>query len=175
VTFGGAGLGFLASSPTNVAWYVARARRRSIGPDKLNQLRHVRFLRDAEGLDRHMEAHRAILAPKFKAVVEMLDAKLGDIQAARWTRPEGGYFITLEVMDGCAKRVVELAAQAGVAMTPAGATYPYGRDPHDRTLRIAPSYPRLEELSTAAEGIAICVLIATTELLLEKRSVKAAS
>jgi DNA-binding transcriptional MocR family regulator len=175
VTFGGAGLGFFASSPTNVAWYVARSRRRSIGPDKLNQLRHVRFLRDAEGLNRHMEAHRAILAPKFKAIIETLDVKLGDIGAARWTRPEGGYFITLDVMDGCAKRVVELAGQAGIAMTPAGATYPYGRDPHDRTLRIAPSYPKPEELSAAGEGIAICVLIATTEQLLEKRSVKAAS
>jgi aspartate/methionine/tyrosine aminotransferase len=175
VTFGGAGLGFFASSPENVAWFVARMRRRSIGPDKLNQLRHVRFLRDAAGLNKLMDGHRAILAPKFQAVIQTLDARLSGTGAARWTRPEGGYFITLDVMDGCAKRVVALAGQAGLALTAAGATYPLGRDPNDRTLRIAPSYSKLEEVRAAAEGIAICVLLATTEVLLEKRSDEGAS
>ena len=174
VTFGGAGLGFLASSPANVAWLVARMRRRSIGPDKLNQLRHVRFLRDAEGLHRLMDEHRAILAPKFAAVAEALDERLGGLGAASWTRPEGGYFITLDVLDGCAKRVVQLAGEAGVAMTAAGATYPLGRDPHDRTLRIAPSYSKVEQVRAAAEGIAICALLAATEMLLARRSPQAA-
>ncbi len=174
VTFGGAGLGFFAASPANVAWYVARMRRRSIGPDKLNQLRHVRFLRDPAGLHRLMDQHRAILAPKFDAVVGTLDAKLGSTDAARWTQPAGGYFITLDVMDGCAKRVVALAREAGLAMTAAGATYPLGRDPNDRTLRIAPSYSKVEDVRAAAEGIAICVLVAATEALLERRSQQAA-
>ena len=174
VTFGGAGLGFFASSPANVAWLVARMRRRSIGPDKLNQLRHVRFLRDAEGLYRLMDGHRAILAPKFRAVVDALDTKLTGTGAATWSRPEGGYFVTLDVMDGCAKRVVQLAGEAGVAMTAAGATYPLGRDPNDRTLRIAPSYSKLEDVRAAAEGIAICALVAAIELLLAKRSQQAA-
>jgi DNA-binding transcriptional MocR family regulator len=174
VTFGGAGLGFFASSPANVAWFVARMRRRSIGPDKLNQLRHVRYLRDANGLYKLMDEHRAILAPKFNAVVEALDARLGGTGAASWSRPQGGYFITLDVMDGCAKRVVQLAAEAGVAMTAAGATYPLGRDPRDRTLRIAPSYSKPEEVRAAAEGIAICALVAAIETLLAKRSQQAA-
>jgi DNA-binding transcriptional MocR family regulator len=140
----------------------------------LNQLRHVRFLRDAEGLYRLMDGHRAILAPKFRAVVDALDTKLTGTGAATWSRPEGGYFVTLDVMDGCAKRVVQLAGEAGVAMTAAGATYPLGRDPNDRTLRIAPSYSKLEDVRAAAEGIAICALVAAIELLLAKRSQQAA-
>ncbi|MFI5011986.1 MAG: aminotransferase class I/II-fold pyridoxal phosphate-dependent enzyme [Hyphomicrobiales bacterium] len=169
VTFGGAGLGVFASSPENIRWLLARMNRRSIGPDKLNQLRHVRFLRDAAGLAKLMDAHRAILTPKFDAVSEALDRRLGDLGVARWTRPEGGYFVTLEVLDGCAKRVVSLAGEAGLALTPAGATYPLGHDPHDRTLRIAPSYAKLDEIRLATEGIAICVLLASVEALLGMR------
>jgi len=170
VTFGGAGLAFFASSPENLRWLVARANRRSIGPDKLNQLRHVRFLRDAAGLNALMDAHRAILAPKFAAVTAALEARLGGTGAARWMHPEGGYFITLDVMDGCAKRVVTLAGEAGLALTPAGATYPLGLDPHDRTLRLAPSYPTLDEVRVAAEGISICVELACLEALLRESS-----
>ncbi|WP_407530569.1 aminotransferase [Methylobacterium oryzisoli] len=163
VTLAGAGLAFLAASPANLRWYLAQAGKRSIGPDKLNQLRHVRFLREADALERLMEGHRRLLAPKFKAVTDTLERVLGDSGAARWTTPEGGYFILLEVPDGCATRVVDLAAGCGLAMTPAGATHPYGRDPQDRMLRLAPSYPSLAEVEAAAEVIALCTLIAAAE------------
>jgi DNA-binding transcriptional MocR family regulator len=163
VTLAGAGLAFLAASPENLRWYLGHAGKRSIGPDKLNQLRHVRFLREANALERLMEGHRRLLAPKFKAVTDTLERVLGGSGAARWTTPEGGYFILLEVPDGCATRVVELAAGCGLAMTPAGATHPYGRDPDDRMLRLAPSYPSLAEVEAAAEVIALCTLIAATE------------
>lgn len=169
VTFGGAGLGFFASSPANMRWFVARMSRRTIGPDKLNQLRHVRFLRDTAGLLGLMDAHRALLAPKFEAVSEALGARLGGLGAARWTKPDGGYFITLDMRIGSARRVVELAQDIGLALTPAGATYPVGHDPDDRTLRIAPTYPALAEVRLAAQGIAVCVLLAATEALLATR------
>ncbi|WP_298957976.1 aminotransferase class I/II-fold pyridoxal phosphate-dependent enzyme [uncultured Methylobacterium sp.] len=163
VTLAGAGVAFLAGSPDTIRWYLGCAGKRSIGPDKLNQLRHARFLRDQAGLLRLMDGHRQRLAPKFAAVTRILDRDLGGTGAARWTDPEGGYFILLETPEGCASRVVELAAGCGLAMTPAGATHPYGRDPHDRTLRLAPSYPSLAEVEAAAEVIALCTLIAATE------------
>lgn len=169
VTFGGAGLGFFASSPTNMDWFVRRMSRRTIGPDKLNQLRHVRFLRDAAGVRKLMDQHRALLGPKFAAVDEALGARLADTGAARWTRPDGGYFVTLDMTIGSARHVVELAKGIGLALTPAGATHPLGHDPDDRTLRIAPSYPALAEVRLAAQGIALCVFLAATEALLAKR------
>jgi DNA-binding transcriptional MocR family regulator len=169
VTFGGAGLGFFASSPANMHWLVARMSRRTIGPDKLNQLRHVRFLRDAAGLRKLMDQHRALLAPKFAAVAEALGARLDGTGAARWTRPDGGYFVTLDMSTGSARRVVELAKGMGLALTPAGATHPLGRDPDDRTLRIAPTNPPLTEVRLAAQGIALCVFLAAIEALLAKR------
>ncbi|MDO9429156.1 MAG: aminotransferase class I/II-fold pyridoxal phosphate-dependent enzyme [Methylobacterium sp.] len=163
ITLAGAGLAFFASSPDNVRWYLARASKRTIGPDKLNQLRHVRFLRDAAGLDAHMDAHRALLAPKFAVVEEALSRHLAGTGAARWTKPEGGYFITVEARDGTASEVVRLAKDAGLALTPAGATSPYGRDPRDSVLRLAPSYPSLKDCTAAAEGIAVCILLASVE------------
>lgn len=163
ITLAGAGLALFASSEANVRWYLARAGKRTIGPDKLNQIRHVRFLRDDAGLQRHMDGHRRLLTPKFAAVDEALSAKLGDAGVAKWTRPDGGYFITVDAMDGTAQRVVELAKQAGMALTPAGATSPYGRDPHDRTLRLAPTFPSLDEVRVASEGIALCILLAGLE------------
>lgn len=163
VTLAGAGLAAFAGSPANLAWYLARAGIRTIGPDKLNQLRHLRFLRDAAGLARHMEAHRAILAPKFAAVLDALETRLGGTGAASWSRPEGGYFVSVSATDGTARRVVALAREAGVALTPAGATWPAGHDPHDRTLRLAPSYPALGEVRRAAEVIATCILLAAIE------------
>jgi DNA-binding transcriptional MocR family regulator len=169
VTFGGAGLGFFASSPANMHWLVARMSRRTIGPDKLNQLRHVRFLRDAAGLRKLMDQHRALLAPKFAAVAEALGARLDGTGAARWTGPDGGYFVTLDMSTGSARRVVELAKGMGLALTPAGATHPLGRDPEDRTLRIAPTNPPLTEVRLAAQGIALCVFLAAIEALLAKR------
>ena len=164
VTLAGAGLAFFAGSPENVRWYLVRAAFRTIGPDKLNQLRHVRFLKDMAGIEAHMEAQRNLIAPKFDAVLDALEARLGGLDAARWTRPEGGYFITVDTVDGAAQRVVALAKEAGIALTPAGATSPYGRDPHDRTLRLAPTYPSLADVRAAAEGIALCILLAAVEL-----------
>jgi DNA-binding transcriptional MocR family regulator len=166
VTLAGGGLAFFASSPANLRWYLARAGKRTIGPDKLNQLRHVRFLKDEAGLLRHMDAHRALLAPKFEAVISALETRLAGTGAAEWTRPEGGYFISLDAMAGTARRIVALAREAGLALTPAGATWPHGRDPDDRNLRLAPTYPPLADVRVASEGIAICILLAA----LEKRS-----
>ncbi|MBV9754381.1 MAG: aminotransferase class I/II-fold pyridoxal phosphate-dependent enzyme [Hyphomicrobiales bacterium] len=169
VTFGGAGLGFFASSPANMRWFVARMSRRTIGPDKLNQLRHVRFLRDSDGVRKLMNQHRALLLPKFDAVAGALATRLDGTGAARWTHPQGGYFITLDMMLGSARRVVELAKEIGLALTPAGATHPLGQDPDDRTLRIAPTNPPLTEVRLAAQAIALCVLLAATEALLTNR------
>jgi DNA-binding transcriptional MocR family regulator len=163
VTLAGAGLALFASSPTNVRWYLARAAKRTIGPDKLNQLRHIRFLKNEEGIHRHMEAHRALLVPKFDAVLAALEARLGGTGVASWSRPEGGYFISVDAVPGTARQVVELARDAGVALTPAGATWPHGRDPHDRTLRLAPTYPALEDVRAASEIIALCILLAGIE------------
>lgn len=163
ITLAGAGLAFFAGSKANIAWYLEQAGRRTIGPDKLNQLRHTRFLRDLDGIHRHMAAHRRLIAPKFEAVLEALDTRLGGLGLARWTRPEGGYFITVEMVQGSAKRVVELARGLGIALTPAGATSPYGKDPADSVLRLAPTYPTVDEVRAAAEGIALCIHIAALE------------
>ncbi|MFE0136463.1 aminotransferase class I/II-fold pyridoxal phosphate-dependent enzyme [Streptomyces sp. NPDC059037] len=157
ITAAGAGVAFFGSSPANVQWLVANNSKRSIGPDKINQLRHVLFLRDADGVRAHMERQRALLQPKFETVARILDAELGSTGLARWTDPKGGYFVTLEVPDGCAKEVVRRAADAGIVLTPAGATHPYGDDPRDATIRIAPSYPGLTELEQAIEGLTVCV------------------
>ena len=163
VTLAGAGLALWASSPENLRWYLAQAGRRSIGPDKLNQLRHVRFLRDDAGIAAHMEKHRELIAPKFAAVEEAFAARLAGQGVAQWSAPKGGYFITLDVQDGTASRVVALAKEAGLALTPAGATHPYGKDPNDRTLRIAPTFPSLEAVRKAAEAVALCTLLAAVE------------
>jgi DNA-binding transcriptional MocR family regulator len=128
----------------------------------------VRFLKDQAGIDRLMDGHRALLAPKFAAVDEILTRRLAGTGAAEWTKPQGGYFVSVDVMDGCAKRVVELARDAGLALVPAGAPFPYGRDPNDRTLRLAPSYPGLKEVEIAVDGVATCVLLAVSEALLAR-------
>jgi DNA-binding transcriptional MocR family regulator len=174
VTFAGAGLAFFASSAANVRWYLGLAGKRTIGPDKVNQLRHVRFLKNEEGLLRHMDAHRALIAPKFDATIAALEARLGGTGVAKWTKPEGGYFISVDVVDGTARRVVELAKEAGVAITPAGATWPHGRDPYDRTLRLAPTYPSLGDVRAASEVVALCILLAAVEKQCESQEKKAA-
>jgi DNA-binding transcriptional MocR family regulator len=166
VTLAGAGLAMLASSPDNVTWFLKHMGRRSIGPDKINQLRHVRYLQNEDGVHALMDQHRQILAPKFARVQEMFGELLSGTGTATWTEPTGGYFISLDVMDGCAKRVVSLAKDAGIAVVPAGQTFPYSNDPRDRNIRIAPSFPVLEEVEQAAEGLALCVLLAATEKLL---------
>jgi DNA-binding transcriptional MocR family regulator len=163
ITLAGSGLAFFASSPANVKWLLARMTPRTIGPDKVNQLRHVRFLKDEAGIARLMERHRAIIAPKFQAVLDVFDAELAGLAGVRWSRPKGGYFISLEVPDGCAQRVVALAKAAGVALTPAGSTHPYRKDPDDRVIRIAPTFPEPREVTPAAEGVATCVRLAAAE------------
>ncbi len=166
ITFGGAGLGVMASSPRNVEWFVGHAGIRTIGPDKLNQLRHVRFLKDHEGLMKHMRAHREIIAPKFATVEAAFQSRLGGTGFAEWAEPRGGYFVSVDVRQGCAARVVELASQAGISMVAAGQTFPYRKDPNDSNLRIAPTYPSLSEVKAAVEGIAICIQLAVSENLL---------
>jgi DNA-binding transcriptional MocR family regulator len=163
ITLAGAGLAFFGSSPANVAWYLARLFKRTIGSDKLNQLRHVRFLEDEAGLMRHMDAHRVLLAPKFAAVQTALDARLAGTGTATWARPEGGYFISLNATPGTAKQVVALAKDAGLALTAAGSTWPHRNDPHDSNLRLAPTFPSLEDVTIASEGIALCILLAAIE------------
>jgi len=163
ITFAGAGVAFFASSPANVAWYLGHLGKRTIGPDKVNQLRHALMLQSPEGVAELMDRHRAILAPKFEAVLEILDRRLGPYGIATWSVPKGGYFINLDVVEGTAARVVQLAKEAGIALTPAGSSFPYGKDPLDRNIRLAPSFPTIEELKTAMEGVATCVLLAAAE------------
>jgi DNA-binding transcriptional MocR family regulator len=167
ITFAGAGVGLFAGSKDNVAWYLKQMSMRTIGGDKVNQLRHIRLLNTNGGVAALMDRHRDILAPKFQQVLDTFDKTLGGTGVARWTKPKGGYFISLEVLDGCAKQVVKLAKEAGVELTPAGATHPFGKDPQDRVIRIAPSFPELPEVTQAAEGVAVCVLLAATEKLLQ--------
>jgi DNA-binding transcriptional MocR family regulator len=166
VTFPGAGVAAMAASQNNMEVIKKRYSFATIGFDKLNQLRHLRFLHDYNGLMTQMERHRAILQPKFEAVLCMLDKELSGKGVATWTKPNGGYFVSVDVMKGCAKRVVALCKQAGVTLTPAGATYPLGFDPEDRNIRLAPTYPPVQELLTAMELFCICVQLAAVEKLL---------
>jgi DNA-binding transcriptional MocR family regulator len=169
MTYAGAGVAVFASSAANVTWWLQHLERRTIGPDKLNQLRHARLLRDEAGIAAHMTAHARILAPKFQAVTRTFTSMLGGMGVATWTEPEGGYFVSLDVLDGCARRVVELARAAGIAVVPAGSTFPYGKDPRDRNIRIAPSFPSLDEVSQAATGLAVSVLLAASEAVIAGR------
>jgi DNA-binding transcriptional MocR family regulator len=167
ITWAGGGVAFFGSSPANVAWYIGHASKRTIGPDKINQLRHVALFRDEAGVREHMRAHAELLRPKFEAVDRILTEELGGTGLATWSTPAGGYFISLEVPDGCAREVVRRAAGAGIALTPAGATHPYRGDPRDRTIRIAPTFPDLKELELAISGLATCVRLVGTEKLLD--------
>jgi DNA-binding transcriptional MocR family regulator len=162
VTQAGAGVSFFGASPANIAWYKLHASVQTIGPDKVNQLRHARFLQSADGVREHMRKHRALLAPKFDRVEQILGERLAG--HATWTTPLGGYFITLTAPRGTATRAVELAKAAGIAVTPAGAAFPYGEDPDDAVIRIAPSLPPIEELEAAIDGLCSCVLLAEAEL-----------
>lgn len=166
VTFAGAGVGLFAGSKDNVAWYLKRMEKRTIGGDKVNQLRHIRLLKNTEGIAKLMERHRDIMAPKFAKVLEAFQEHLGNTGVAEWTEPKGGYFITLDVLAGTAKQVVKLAKEAGVELTPAGSTHPGGNDPVDRTIRIAPTFPDAADVAQAAEGVVLSVLLAATEKLL---------
>ncbi len=166
ITFPGAGVAAEAASPNNVAILKGRMKYQTIGPDKLNQLRHARMFKTADDVINHMKRHADILRPKFDAVLLELDNQLSGTGIAKWNKPKGGYFISLYVLNGCAKRVEQLCANAGMILTPAGATYPYGNDPDDSNIRIAPSYPSVEEIKKAAEVLAVAVRYASLEKLL---------
>lgn len=163
VSFAGGGISAIASSPANIADIKKSMAIQTIGFDKVNQLRHVRYFKDAEGVAAHMEKHAALLRPKFELVLDTMERELAGLGAGEWIRPKGGYFITFEAPDGCATRIIQLAKEAGVVMTPAGAPFPYGKDPKDSVIRIAPSYPTPEELGQAAEVFVTCVKLVAVE------------
>ncbi|WP_322182513.1 aminotransferase class I/II-fold pyridoxal phosphate-dependent enzyme [Neglectibacter caecimuris] len=170
ISFPGAGVSALAGSPKNIADIKKRISAQTIGPDKLNQLRHILFLHDISGVQELMQGHRKILEPKFHLVEQALEKELGNLGIAKWSKPNGGYFVNLDVMNGCAKRVVSLCKEAGVILTDAGATFPYSADPNDSNIRIAPTFPPEEELTQAMELLCICVQLAASEKLLFERT-----
>ncbi|MCT1451686.1 aminotransferase class I/II-fold pyridoxal phosphate-dependent enzyme [Corynebacterium sp. p3-SID1145] len=165
ITHAGAGVAFFASSTENLDWYASIAGIRGIGPNKINQLAHAKFFGNADGVRALMQKHAQILKPKFDAVLEILEGRLGEYEVARWTTPAGGYFISLDVVDGTAHRVWELAREAGITLTKAGSAFPKGEDPNDRNIRLAPSLPPIDEVRTAMDGVATCVLLAALEKL----------
>jgi aspartate/methionine/tyrosine aminotransferase len=166
VTFPGAGVAALAASTDNLAQIKQLMNSSTIGYDKLNQLRHVKFLKDAQGIAEHMSKHAAIIRPKFELVARKLTEGLTEVGGCAWTNPRGGYFVSFDAPEGCAKRIVSLAKEAGVTMTGAGATWPYKQDPHDSNIRIAPTLPPLEELDEALDVFVCCVKLAYVEKLL---------
>lgn len=166
ISFPGSGIAAVAASKANLDDFRKYMTVQTIGHDKLNQLRHVRFFKNLDGVHAHMSKHAAILRPKFEMVEATLEKELGGLGIGSWTTPKGGYFISFESMDGCAKAIVAKAKEAGVVMTGAGATYPYGKDPKDSNIRIAPSFPPLEELEKAAQVFVVCVKLASVEKLL---------
>ncbi|HKI73302.1 MAG TPA: aminotransferase class I/II-fold pyridoxal phosphate-dependent enzyme [Pseudomonadales bacterium] len=167
ITFAGAGVAFLGASAGNLAKFEKFLSASVIGFDKINQLRHARFLKDEEAVTAHMDKHKAILKPKFDMVEEVLDENLGGKGIATWTRPAGGYFVSLDTLPGLARQVVRLAADVGVKLTPAGATFPYGIDPTDTNIRIAPTFPTGAQLKRALEVLVLCVQLASVNHLTE--------
>ena len=166
ISFPGSGIAAIASSDENLAEIRKQMRVQTIGHDKVNQLRHARFFGDINGMVEHMRKHADILRPKFDAVLETLDRELGGLEIGSWIAPRGGYFISFDSMEGCAKAIVAKAKEAGLVMTGAGATFPYGKDPKDSNIRIAPSYPTLEDLKVAAEIFVLSVKIVSVDKLL---------
>ncbi len=166
ITFPGSGIAALATSPNNMEDIKKQLKHQTIGHDKVNQLRHVRFFKDIHGMVEHMRRHADILRPKFEMVEDILERELGDKGIGTWTKPLGGYFIGFESLPGCAKEIVSRCKKAGVLMTPAGATWPYGKDPQDTSIRIAPTFPPLEELEKASELFALCVKMVSAEKIL---------
>lgn len=166
ITFPGSGVAAMACSKNNMAIFKRRYQFQTIGYDKLNMLRHVIFFKDADGVRAHMKKHKEVLAPRFEVVISKLNSQLGELGVASWLEPNGGYFVSVDVPDGCAKRVVELCREAGVVLTGAGATYPYGKDPHDSNIRIAPTYPPVSELEIAMDLFCLSVKLAAVEKLL---------
>lgn len=171
VTFPGSGIAAIAASKANLDFIKKQLTIQTIGHDKINQLRHVKFFGDFDGMLEHMKKHAAVIRPKFEAVLDALDTELAPLGIAEWTRPNGGYFISLDTPKGCAKRVVSLCKDAGVVMTGAGATYPYGIDPNDSNIRIAPTFPSTEELKQACVVLTTCVKLAGLEKLLAEMNI----
>ena len=169
VSFPGSGIAALATSANNIADIKKQLTIQTIGHDKLNQLRHVRFFKDINGLKEHMRKHAEFMRPKFEAVESVLEEELGGLGIGSWTEPKGGYFISFEAMDGCAKAIVAKCKEAGVKLTGAGATFPYGKDPKDSNIRIAPSFPPPEEMKQAADLFVLCVKLVSVEKLLENK------
>lgn len=169
ITFAGGGVAVMAASVKNVEYIKSLMTVQTIGYDKINQLRHAKFFGNYDGLMAQMEKHKAIIAPRFETVLDILDKEIAPLGIANWTKPNGGYFISFNAMEGCAKRIVSLCKEAGVVLTGAGATYPYGNDPKDSNIRIAPTYPPVDELKLAAELFAIAVKLASAEKLLETK------
>ncbi len=167
ISFPGSGVACIATSPNNLKDIKKQLTIQTIGHDKVNQLRHVRFFKDIDGIHEHMRKHAAIMRPKFEAVLNTLERELSGLEIGSWIRPRGGYFISFDAMEGCAKAIVAKCKEAGVVMTGAGATYPYGKDPMDSNIRIAPSFPTKEELAVATDLFVLCVKLASVEKLLE--------
>lgn len=167
VTFPGSGIAALGASKANLDFIKSIITIQTIGHDKLNQLRHVRYFKDINGMHEHMKKHAAILRPKFELVIDSLEKELGGMGVGEWNNPNGGYFVSFMAMNGCAKRIVSLCKEAGVTMTGAGATYPYKKDPNDSNIRIAPTFPPIEDLKKALEIFTICVKLASVEKMLE--------
>ena len=168
VTFPGSGIAALAASKANLDFIKKFMTIQTIGYDKVNQLRHVRYFKDAEGMKAHMMKHAAIMRPKFEAVFHVLESELNGLGIGSWTEPKGGYFISFDALDGCAKKIVEKCKEAGVVLTGAGATYPYKKDPKDSNIRLAPSFPTPEELAMATDLFVLCVKIVSVEKLLKE-------
>lgn len=169
VSFPGSGIAALATSANNIADIKKQLTIQTIGHDKINQLRHVRYFKDINGLKEHMRKHAEFMRPKFEAVESVLEKELGGLGIGSWTEPKGGYFISFEAMDGCAKAIVAKCKEAGVKLTGAGATFPYGKDPKDSNIRIAPSFPTPEEMKQAADLFVLCVKLVSVEKLLENK------
>ena len=170
ISFPGSGVAAIATSQNNLVDIRKQLQVQTIGHDKVNQLRHVRFFKDIYGMTEHMRKHADILRPKFEMVIDTFEKELAGRDAGSWVAPKGGYFISFEAMEGCAKAIVAKAKEAGVTMTPAGAPFPYGKDPKDATIRIAPTYPTLEELKAATEIFVTCVKLVTIDKVLEQRT-----
>lgn len=169
ISFPGSGVAAITTSPANLTEIKKQLTIQTIGHDKVNQLRHVRYFKDFNGVLAHMKKHADILRPKFEAVISILERELGDTGLGSWIKPKGGYFISFDSMEGCAKAIVAKCKEAGVVMTPAGATYPYGKDPKDTNIRIAPSFPTPEELEAATNLFVLCVKLVSVDKLLENK------
>jgi DNA-binding transcriptional MocR family regulator len=168
ISFAGAGVAFMGSSEQNLAAFCKHLSFQSIGPDKVNQLRHLRFLAGEGALARHMARHAEIIRPRFEAVLHTLDAQLGGTGMGTWTRPRGGYFISFDALPGLAREIVRLAAAIGVKLTPAGATFPHGKDPLDQNIRLAPTFPTAEDVQTTVNAFVVCVQLATIQQRLQR-------